>query len=155
MKNHIINSPIAVAQTQHHRAHLQQLLSRELCHVPRPGHQAPLLLQRHPLVLHVAVGDVDQPVPRRLGPQVAAAPAQSLPRDGAMKRVCEAFVVPVHVADFARAHADVARRHVFVWPDVLVQLHHERLTELVDLAFRLSFGVEVRPAFGTSDRKTG
>ena len=69
--------------------------------------------------------------------------------------VGDPLVLAEQVADLAAAHADVARGHVGVLPEVAVELGHEGLAEPHDLGVGAALGVEVRPALAAADRHAG
>jgi len=60
-----------------------------------------------------------------------------------------------HVADFARADADVAGRHVDVGADVPVELCHEALAEAHHFAVGFALRVEVGAALAAPDGEAG
>ena len=88
----------------------------------------------------------------RLPPQLAA-----LARENARELVAELLVHPEEVADFAAAHADVARRDVGVGADVAEELAHERLAERHDFVVALSLRIEIAAALAAAhgERREG
>jgi hypothetical protein len=82
-----------------------------------------------------------------------AAESETLARQDAGEAIGESLVLSEHVADFARAHADVPSRYVGVLADVAMELYHEGLAEAHNLAVTFSLGVEVRAAFGAAHGK--
>ena len=151
----VVDHAAGIRQRHRFRAEVEQLLHRVLRDVAGARHQALLALERlGPRAEHL-LGEVDGAVPRRLGPDQRAAPAQSLPREHAGELVADPLVLPEQVADLAPAHADVAGRHVRVLPDVALELGHERLTEPHDLALALALRVEVGAALAGAEGQGG
>ena len=81
------------------------------------------------------------------------APADTLAGESTGEFVAQTFVLPEHEADFAAAHADVARRNVGVLSDVARQLGDERLAETHHLVVGFTLGVEVRTALAAAHRQ--
>src|SRR5690606_6407592 len=80
------------------------------------------------------------------------APARALAREHAgFIAVGHALVLAEQEADLARAHADVASRHVLIFADVMAQRGHEALAEPHDLVLGASLRIEVRTTLGTAD----
>ncbi len=69
--------------------------------------------------------------------------------------VRQTLVLPEHVADLASTDADIACRHVRIFPDMTVKLCHEGLAEAHDLALRPTTGIEVGPPLAAADRHAG
>ena len=107
------------------------------------------------MVLQHVQQEIDRAIAGRLGADQRAAIFEALAGQHAGELVGDALVLAEHVADLARADADVAGRHVDVRADVAVELGHEALAEAHDLAVALALGVEVRAALAAAHRQAG
>jgi len=108
-----------------------------------------------PWVSRRAFDEVDGAVAGGFRAHQAAAVGQALAGEYAGGVVAEFLHHAGHEADLARAHADVAGRHVGVRAEVAVQLQHQRLTEAHHLALALALGVEVRAALAAAHGQGG
>ena len=99
--------------------------------------------------------EIDGAVAGRLGADQRAAIFEALAGQHAFPAVGDALVLAEHVADLARADADVAGRHVDVGADVAVELGHEALAEAHDLVDALALGIEVGAALAAAHRQAG
>ena len=102
------------------------------------------------------VGEVADAVTGGLRAGERAAVGQALTgEDAALKAVDDLLVLAVHIADLARADADVARRSVGELADVTVELGDEALAEAHDLAVGLAVGVKVGAALAAAHGEGG
>ena len=101
-------------------------------------------------------GEVAQAEAGRLGTGERAAERDALAGDGrALEAVNNALVLTEHIADLARADADVTCGNVGELADVAVKLRHEALAEAHDLAVGLALGVKVRAALAAAHGERG
>ena len=107
----------------------------------------------HPLQ-HV-LQEIDRAIAGRLGANQTAAVFQPLAGQHAGELVGDALVLAEHVADLARADADVASRHVDIGADMAIELGHEGLAEPHHLVIGLALGVEVGAALAAAHGQAG
>mmetsp|Transcript_41305 Transcript_41305/g.93040 ORF Transcript_41305/g.93040 Transcript_41305/m.93040 type:complete len:261 (-) Transcript_41305:147-929(-) len=126
------------------------LLRHRKRHVPGPGDQHALALERILFVLKKGLGEVGDPEAR--GVREGRRPAPEQPPPALRPHLVRPLPLPVHVPDLARPHAEAHPRVVDVRPKVLGELVHEALAEALDLGLGLVLGVEVGPARGAARR---
>ena len=85
----------------------------------------------------------------------AAVERKRLAGQHAGKLVAQALILPKQVADFARAHADIARRHIGIGANIFVQLGHEALAKTHDLSVGLAFWIEIAAALAAANGQPG
>ena len=134
-------------------AELGGLLGGVLRHVARAGDADRLAFEREAARREHLLREVACSVSRRFGAHRRAPPADTLAGESTGEFVAQTFVLPEHEADFAAAHADVARRNVGVLSDVARQFGDERLAETHHLVVGFAFGVEVRTALAAAHRQ--
>ena len=137
---------VGIAHRDYLAAQLGSLLVGVDGHVARAGHDHGLALEALALAGEHFAGEVRQ---------TKAAVGQALAGQHALIQAGDALVLAVQIPDFARAHADVARRNVHVRADVAVQFGHEALAEGHDFAVALALGVEVAAALAAADGQAG
>ena len=136
-------------------AHRHSLLGGELRDVARTGDG------HHFAADGIAPGaqhffdKIDQAIARGLLANAATAPIDALASEHASELIPQLLVLTVQEADLAPSHADIARRHVGVRPDVAVELAHECLAEPHNLLVALAFRVKVGAAFAAAHREGG
>ena len=153
----IIDVALGVAHRDDLAAELGALLRAVLRDVAGAGHDDLLALEAVvSQVLEHFVGEVADAVTGGLRAGERAAVGQALAgEDAALKAVDDLLVLAVHIADLARADADVARRSVGELADVTVELGDEALAEAHDLAVGLAVGVKVGAALAAAHGEGG
>ncbi len=69
--------------------------------------------------------------------------------------VGDALILAEHIANLARADADIASGHVNIGTDMAVELGHEALAEAHHFMIAFALGVEVRAALAAAHRQAG
>mmetsp|Transcript_21620 Transcript_21620/g.47266 ORF Transcript_21620/g.47266 Transcript_21620/m.47266 type:complete len:459 (-) Transcript_21620:44-1420(-) len=137
-------------------AHVEALLHREERDVARARDDHTLATQvRAQSRGDDLLGEVDQAVASRLGPDQAPAERESLAGEHARELVAQLLVVAKHVADLTATNIDVTSRHVSVRANVLAKLGHESLAEAHHLAIAAAARVKVRAALATTHWQRG
>ena len=124
-------------------------------HIAGAGDDAGFAFQRLPGIGQHLTGEVHRAIAGGFLARQRPAPVQSLAGQHAFVAAGQALVLAEQVADFARANADVAGRHVDGRADMAVQLAHERLAEAHDLIVGLALRIEVGPALAATDGQPG
>src|SRR3954469_23141420 len=151
----IVDEALAVGQGQHLAAELDDLLGGMGGDVAGARDDRALADQVEAAGLQHVLEEVDGAVAGRLGPDQRAAIFQPLAGQHAFPAAGDPFVLAEHVADLARADADVAGGHVDVGADMAKQLGHEALAEAHDLAVALALGIEIGAALAAAHRQAG
>ena len=153
----IVDVALGVAHGDDLAAELGALLRAVLRHVAGAGHDDLLALEAVvSQVLEHFGGEVADAVAGGLGAGERAAVGQALAGDdAALKAVDDLLVLAVHIADLARADADVAGRGVSELADVAIELGHEALAETHDLTVGLAVGVKVGAALAAAHGQGG
>src|SRR5690606_7404405 len=144
-----------VRERERLRAEVDQLFGGMRGHVARTRDDRAHPFEVAALVLEHVVEEIDRAVTGRLGADHRAAVFEALAGEYAGEVVGDPLVLAEHVADLARADADVPGGHVHVGADVAIEFGHEALAEAHHLAVALALGVEVGPAFAATHREAG
>ena len=123
--------------------------------IARTGDHRALAFHLIALVLQHVLQEIDRAIAGGLGADQAAAEFQTLAGQNAGEFIGDALVLAEHVADLARAHADVAGRHVDVGADMAIKLGHEGLAEAHHFVIRLALGIEVGAALAAAHGQAG
>ena len=151
----IHDEAVAVAHGYHLRAQLHGLLRGVNGHVAAARYHHALALKGQTALAQHGTGEVAQAKARCLPARQRAAVGEPLAGQNALVAAGDALVLAVQITDFARAHADIARGHVRILADVLVQLGHKALAEAHDLLIALALGVKIAAALGAADGQGG
>ncbi len=112
-------------------------------------------MQRPALFIQHFCGKIDRAVACGFRADEAAAPVEAFAGEHARKFVAQPLVHAEHVAYFAPAHADIARRDIGIRPDVAGEFDHEALAEALDFHGGFALGVEVGAAFAAAHGQRG
>ena len=124
--------------------------------IARPRDDAALALEIGALLRQHRAHEECRAEAGRLLPGARAAIDQTLAgQDAGLETVVQPLVHAEHIADLARADADIASRHIGILADMTVQFGHEGLAEAHDFAVGLALGVEIRPALAAADGQAG
>ena len=99
--------------------------------------------------------EVNRAVAGCLGASEGAAEGEAFAGQDAGPLVAKALVLAKHVANLARASANVTSRNVGVWANVASKLSHKGLAECHNLAVRLALWIEVGAALATAHGECG
>ena len=98
---------------------------------------------------------VQQSVAGGLGADERAAVGEALAGQHAGKLIAHPLILAEEIADFTRAHADVAGRNVGLGADVAGKLGHKALAEPHDLGVGFALGVKVAAPLAAAHRQAG
>ncbi|MPM62138.1 hypothetical protein SDC9_109004 [bioreactor metagenome] len=124
-----------------------------LCDIARTGNHHPQTFKRHLARGQHFTGEIDVAIAGGLRPDATAAPVQTAPRNRAVGRIGDLFVLAEKITDFTRTDPDIAGRHVGIGTDMAVKLTHHILTKAHDLVFTLPLGVEIGAALAAAHRQ--
>ncbi len=151
----IVDEPVGVGEGDGSSSQFDELLDRELRHVPAARDEAGLALQDVPPGGQHLAGEVHDAVPGGFLADMGATPFDPFSGERAHETLGDALVLSEEIADLALAHPDVSGGHVGELSDVGVELGHERLAEPADLRFAPPLRVEVRTPLGPAHRQGG
>ena len=147
---------VRVGHGDHLRTQLLGLLSGVDGDVARAGDDGGLADEV--VVCHVGehlAHKVQQSVAGGLGADERAAVGEALAGQHAGKLIAHPLVLAEEIADFTRAHADVAGGNVGLGADVAGKLGHKALAEPHDLGVGFALGVKVAAALAAAHRQAG
>ena len=151
----INNAGGGIAKGNDLAAQLIDFFHGKLCYVSGAADGHGLAFEIQPARCQHFRGEVGGAVARCFRTDQASAVVQTLAGEHSRVFVADFFIVAVHVADFPRAHADVAGRNVHIRADMAVQLAHEGLAEFHDFRVGFALRVEVRAALGAAHGQRG
>ena len=146
---------VGIGHGQHLRAQLDGFFGSILRHVAAAGNGNAFVRHAVAFGFEHVVGKINRAVARGFRTDEAAAVGQAFAGEDGCKFVGEFFVLAEQEADFAAAHADVARGNVGIRADVAVKLAHKGLAEAHHFGIRFTFGVEVGAAFAAAHGQGG
>ena len=144
-----------VTQRNHARPDLGRPLGGVQRHIAGTRDHDALALDRSARLFEHGAGEGNHAVAGRLGPPGQAAHGQGLAGQHAAGVLGDLQPLAVEEADLATAHADVARGHVGLRPDVAPQFAHEGLAEAHDLMVGPALGIEVAAALAAAHGQAG